>query len=113
MLSLFRRQTSWENHMERKSNFGENIRSKRELLNVSQQAAVYKLEIPQPAYPKIEQAKTEVKASQLYKIATYMGISIYKLVRKAIASDVMDDSPLAPVIHIRQWWFRKTTKQYA
>jgi len=100
--------------MERKANFGENIRSKRETLNIFQQAAAYKLGMPQPAYSKIGQGKTEVKVSQLYKIATYMGISSYKLVREAIASDVMDDYPLAPVIHrIRQWWFRKTTKKLA
>jgi len=43
----------------------------------------------QPAYSKIERGKTEVKALQLYKIATCMGITVYELLPEVMASDVM------------------------
>jgi len=98
--------------MSTKKHLGSYIREKREALDISQSAVAYVLNISQPAYSKIERGETEVKASQLYKIAAYMGISIYELLPEAMASDVMGDYLLAPVVHrIRQWWFRKATKR--
>ncbi len=85
---------------------GEFIRAKRESLNISQQAVAYALDMSQPAYSKIERGETEVKASHLYKIAAYLGISIYELLPEAMASDVMGDYLLAPLVHrIRQWCY--------
>lgn len=94
--------------MKEKAHLGEYIRAKRESLNISQQALAYVLDMSQPAYSKIERGETEVKASQLYKIAAYMGISVYDLLPEAIASDVMGDYLLAPLVHrIRKWWYTK------
>src|SRR5690606_15889962 len=100
------------NYMESKVNLGEYIRSKRESLNISQQAVAYKLGMSQPAYSKIERGETEVKVSQLYKIAACMHITIYELLPEAVASDVMGDYLLAPVVHrIRKWWFSNAMKK--
>jgi len=87
------------------------IREKREALDISQSAVAYVLNMSQPAYSKIERGETEVKVSQLYKIAACMRITIYELLPEAMANDVMGDYLLAPVVHrVRQWWFRKAIK---
>lgn len=91
---------------------GHYIREKREALGIAQNAVAYALNISQPAYSKIERGETEVKASQLYKIAAYMGLSVYELLPEALASDVMGDYLLAPVVHrFRQWWFGRAVKK--
>lgn len=94
--------------MEHSAHLGEYIRAKREELDISQQAVAFALGVSQPAYSKIERGETEVKASQLYKIAAYFGVSIYELLPEAMASDVMGDYLLAPIVHrVRQWWYNR------
>ncbi|SFB93852.1 Helix-turn-helix [Parapedobacter composti] len=69
----------WKNS----AHLGEYIRAKREELEISQQAVAFALGMSQPAYSKIERGETEVKASQLYKIAAYLSLSIYDLLPEA------------------------------
>lgn len=97
--------------MQTNKHLGEYIRSKRETLRISQTAVAFMLGMSQPAYSKIERGETEVKASQLYKIAAFMGVTIYDLLPESIASDVAGDYLLAPIVHrIRQWWAKRSIK---
>lgn len=90
---------------------GEHIRSKREERKVSQFAVAFSLDISQAAYSKIERGETEIKVSQLYKIAQFLNISVYELMPAAMASDVFGDYLLAPIVHkILTWWYKKSAK---
>lgn len=96
--------------MKAEKHLGEYIREKRESLRIPQTAVAYKLGMSQPAYSKIERGETELKASQLYKIAAYLGVSVYDLLPESLASDVTGDYLLAPIVHhLRQWWTKRTT----
>lgn len=97
--------------MKVEKHLGEYIREKREALRIPQTAVAYKLGMSQPAYSKIERGETELKASQLYKIAAYLGVSVYDLLPESLASNVTGDYLLAPLVHyIRQWWTQQFIK---
>ncbi|WP_028297774.1 helix-turn-helix domain-containing protein [Olivibacter sitiensis] len=88
---------------------GEIIRRKREDLRISQQAVAYALDISQAAYSKIERGETEVKVKHLYRIAAYLNLSVYELLPPSMASEVMGDYLLAPLVHrVREWWYQRS-----
>lgn len=93
---------------------GDIIRRKREALRISQQAVAYALDMSQAAYSKIERGETEVKVKHVYLIAAYLELSVYELLPPSIASEVLGDYLLAPVVHaIRSWWYRSRAKKIA
>lgn len=73
-------------------NLGDHIRKKREELRISQEAVAYELEMSQAAYSKIERNETKMKVEQVYKIASYFGISIYELLPPSLASDITNEN---------------------
>lgn len=53
------------------------IRETREKRSMSQYAVAYSIGMSQAAYSKIERGETEVKVSQLYKIASVLTVSVH------------------------------------
>ncbi|WP_113636945.1 helix-turn-helix domain-containing protein [Nubsella zeaxanthinifaciens] len=60
-------------------NIGQIIREIRQLKRKSQNEVAFEMEMSQAAYSKIERGKTEIKASQLYKLADILHVSIHDL----------------------------------
>jgi transcriptional regulator with XRE-family HTH domain len=59
-----------------------NIKTEREKQNLTQEYMAAELEISQPAYSKIEAAKTEVTFHQLIRISRILKIDILVLIRE-------------------------------
>jgi transcriptional regulator with XRE-family HTH domain len=59
-----------------------NIKRERERWNYTQEYMATELDISQPAYSKIEAAKTEVSFHQLVKIARILHVDVIKLIRE-------------------------------
>lgn len=88
---------------------GTYIRKKREELGVSQEAVAYSLDMSQAAYSKIERNETEVKVKQAYKIAEFLGLSIYEILPPSLASDVANESIFGLIWHYARLYLRKLT----
>lgn len=59
-----------------------NIKTERENQNLTQEYVAAELEISQPAYSKIEAAKTEVTFHQLIRISRILKVDILVLIRE-------------------------------
>jgi transcriptional regulator with XRE-family HTH domain len=59
-----------------------NIKTEREKQNLTQEYIASELEISQPAYSKIEAAKTEVTFHQLIRISRILKVDILVLIRE-------------------------------
>jgi transcriptional regulator with XRE-family HTH domain len=59
-----------------------NIKTEREKQNLTQEYMASELEISQPAYSKIEAAKTEVTFHQLIRISRILKVDILVLIRE-------------------------------
>lgn len=87
------------------------IRKVREEQKISQFAIAYAVGISQPAYSKIERGETEIKVSQIYKIAGFLNVSVYELLPPSVTSEILGDYLLAPLVHkIRIWWYSRRLK---
>lgn len=88
------------------------IRRVREEQKISQFAIAYAVGISQAAYSKIERGETEIKVSQIYKIASFLNVSVYELLPPSVASEIMGDYLLAPLVHqLRLWWYKRRLKR--
>jgi transcriptional regulator with XRE-family HTH domain len=70
-----------------------NIKTEREKQNLTQEYMASELDISQPAYSKIESAKTEVTFHQLIRISRILKIDILVLIREHSAHS-FNTSPL-------------------